>query len=115
MKREQLADQWRVVVRAEDSPLVVTSSADSLADAIARLADDAAYYRIVCGYRITAVIERICGRCQGDKLVPKRRHGYRPCPHCKGWELERIGAIRFSVLTDTTLRKLRDQCAGGGV
>ena len=115
MKREQLTDQWRVVIRAEDSRLVVSSSASDLADAIARLADDATYYRIVCGYQITAVIERVCGVCHGDKLVPKRRHGYRPCPHCKAWELERIGTIRFSELTDTTLRKLRDQCAGGGV
>src|SRR5262245_19593878 len=111
----QLPDQWSVAIRAEDNPLVVTSTADSLAAAIARLADDAACYRIVCGYRITAVIERVCGMCHGDKLVPKRRRGYRPCPCCKSWELERIGAIRFSELTDTTLRKLRDQCAGGGV
>jgi hypothetical protein len=114
MKREQLADQWRLVIRTEDSPLVVSSSADSLSEAIAKLADDAAYYRIVCGYQLTAIIERVCGMCQGDNLVPKKRHGCRRCPQCKGWDLERLG-VRFSELTDTTLRKLRDHCAGGGI
>jgi hypothetical protein len=110
-----LPDHWRVEIRTQDSPLVVSSSADSLGEAIAKLADDATYYRIVCGYQVTAVIERVCGRCHGDKLIPKRRRGYRRCPQCKGWELERIGDIQFPEMTDTTLRKLRDQCAGGGV
>jgi hypothetical protein len=110
-----LPDHWRVVIRNDDSPLVVTTSADSLGEAIAKLADDAAYYRIVCGYQVTAVIERVCGRCRGERIVPKVRRGYRRCPQCQGWDLERIGAIRFSELTETTLRRLRDQCAGGGV
>jgi hypothetical protein len=85
--------------------------ADSLAELLAKLADDMAFYRLVVDWHdMTIETREYCAACQGRGEVAAARRGHvKRCRVCKGSPIFRESTAAVAAMSETSCLRLRNR------
>lgn len=108
---------WLGWTRFCNRPCSSTCGGSTLAEAIANIAQDFAYFAIACAHDDLFVeLQEVCALCYGDGTIPaKKRGAVKTCPCCRGKFVGAKHTVTWKPLTETTLCRLRDQCRAESV